>query len=234
MTVTVSIVSHGQGGMVEPLLAQLRHCPEVRRIFLTLNIPEEFVSDERVSVLRNERPMGFGANHNAAFARSESPWFCVLNPDITLAENPFPALIECLQEPDISLAAPRIVSPTGQVEESARDFPTVGSLLRRCFMRDIPVSLANPVDTARLFPDWVGGMFMLFRAERYALLKGFDERYHLYYEDVDICRRIRQQGGRVVLCPSAVAIHAAQRSSHRNLRYFYWHLSSMMRYLWRA
>ena len=79
--------------------------------------------------------------------------------------------------------------------------------------------------------NWVGGMFMLFRAEDYRRVGGFDEGFFLYYEDVDICTRLWATGSRVRACPKAQVIHNARRTSRRTLRYMGWHASSMVRYL---
>lgn len=79
-------------------------------------------------------------------------------------------------------------------------------------------------------PDWVGGMFMLFRNEVFRAAGGFDARYFLYYEDVDLCARLTLQNLAVVLCPQVKVIHEARRSSHRSLKYAMWHLRSMGRF----
>jgi len=76
-------------------------------------------------------------------------------------------------------------------------------------------------------------MFMLFRADTYREIDGFDERYFLYYEDVDICARLRQRGYDVRLVPAASVIHAARRDSHRRARYLAWHIRSTLRF-WRS
>jgi GT2 family glycosyltransferase len=73
-------------------------------------------------------------------------------------------------------------------------------------------------------------MFMLFPCHVFQDLKGFDERYFLYYEDVDICARMSLAGVRVALCPDIRVFHHAQRSSHRNMKYLKWHLASMLRF----
>ena len=103
--VTVSIVSHGHGAMVLPLLHDISvHCGSRINVIVTLNIPESFtVRDDDfpfpVRILRNDLPKGFGANHNAAFNESKSDYFCILNPDIRIEMDPFPALIEDLAIP---------------------------------------------------------------------------------------------------------------------------------------
>jgi len=81
-----------------------------------------------------------------------------------------------------------------------------------------------------IHPDWVGGMFMLFRRSVFESLHGFDERYYLCYEDVDICARLKLSNLQTVLCSSSPIVHHAQRSSHSNIRYLRWHLLSMLRF----
>ncbi len=83
---------------------------------------------------------------------------------------------------------------------------------------------------ATLSPDWVAGMFMLFRRNVYAEVGGFDERYFLYYEDVDLCRRLRRHRYDVRLLPEVSVVHDARRESRHSLRHLGWHLSSMLRY----
>jgi hypothetical protein len=78
--------------------------------------------------------------------------------------------------------------------------------------------------------DWIAGMFMLFPAAVFAKLGGFDEAYFLYYEDVDLCSRLRAQGREVLVSSGVSVIHDARRASHRNPKYLRWHLSSMLRF----
>jgi len=230
----VSVVSHGQGALVAALLGDLAACAtRPREVILTLNIEEALPFGEGdfgfpLVMVRNPRRKGFGENHNAAFRRSRGGMFCVLNPDVRLAEDPFPALASRLQDPRVGVVAPLIVNPRGEVEDSARRFPTPLSILGKALGAKPGADYemgAEPV-----FPDWVAGMFLLFRREVFESLGGFDERYFLYYEDVDLCARMRAAGLRVVLEPACRAIHAARRESHRNWRYRAWHLRSMLRF----
>ena len=233
--VTVSIVSHGHGTLVASLLADLAtHCGPGISVILTLNIPESLTIGDgaypfQVKLIRNEAPKGFGANQNAAFEYCKSSYFCVLNPDIRIGENPFPRLVEELRKPNVGVVAPRILNPDGNIEDSARRFPTPWFILRKLF--GLTAGLDYRIDQTTLSPDWVAGMFMLFRKDVYAELAGFDERYFLYYEDVDLCRRLRKRGYDVRLLPSVSAVHDARRESRRRLRYLRWHLASMIRFM---
>jgi N-acetylglucosaminyl-diphospho-decaprenol L-rhamnosyltransferase len=117
--ITVSIVSHGHGRMVEALLRDLGNCPEVTRVVLTINVPEQEPAVPAslaglVIVQHNAAPKGFGANHNAAFQLAAGEWFCVLNPDIRMPENPFPILLEEIERQQAAVIAPAVFSPNGQ------------------------------------------------------------------------------------------------------------------------
>lgn len=232
---SVSIVSHSQGALVAELLGDLAtHCSGTpMEVLLTLNLPETLPCDLSrfpfpVVVISNAMPLGFGANHNQAFERSTGGFFCVLNPDIRLAHDPFPAMRSALAEPGVGLAAPRVLNPEGLPEDSARPFPSPMMIL----LKALGLGRGRPyvVGTHTLYPDWVAGMCMLLRAVQFKQLGGFDTRYFLYYEDVDLCARLRLSGLQVALTPAARVTHAAQRASHRKLRYLAWHVRSFLRF----
>jgi GT2 family glycosyltransferase len=232
--VSISVVSHGHAASVATLLEDI--AANVRteiEVILTLNVPEALSFDPArfpfpVRLVQNSSPKGFGANHNAAFRASRGGHYCVLNPDIRIERDPFPDLIERFQDRLVGVAAPLIRNPAGAVEDSARRFPTFGSILRKALLRR--TKLDYLIGDELIYPDWVAGMFMVFPRAVFEETGGFDERYFLYYEDVDLCARLAIAGRRAVLCPRASAVHAAQRESRRSLRYLRWHLSSMLRF----
>ena len=217
--------------MVCHLVSQLLDCPEVSKIIVTLNIPEDISLPEsaRIDIIRNNSPLGFAANHNQAFSRSSEDFFCVLNPDIVLHENPFERLINVMEEYGADISAPCVTSPQGKIEASVRCFPTFIGLLAKV-LRLSTGQVYYDVTTEPFYPDWVAGMFMIFHHESYVRLEGFDEGFFLYYEDVDICVRAWNLGMKIVVCPSVSVVHDARRESHRNFRYLCWHLASMARY----
>lgn len=236
-SITISIVSHGQGKLVGGVLADLARFGNLMHVevILTKNLPELFpfsIEDfpYPVKVIENAVPAGFGANHNVAFQHAAGEWFGVLNPDIRMPENPFPILLNALSWRQAAVIAPAVLSSTGWVEDSIRRFPTPFSLVRKMLGRgNGRYSFAIGDET--FAADWVGGMFMLFRAEDFQRVGGFDEGFFLYYEDVDICIRLWKAGRGVLACPKAQVIHDARRASRRNPRYMRWHAVSMARYL---
>lgn len=233
-SVTVSVVSHGHGEMLLGLLQQLVGMQEVQKIVVTLNIAEsiDIAQDDRILVIRNAQPLGFGANHNAAFRHCETNYFCVLNPDISMERNIFATLLPYLANENVGVIAPEVRSPAGAVEDSIRRFPTLGAIVKKVFGVVEAEYVAQRAQST-FYPDWVAGMFMLFPAKAYASVGGFDERYFLYYEDVDICVRLWRKRLAVQACLQVSVIHDARRASHQSLRYLRWHVTSISRYFLR-
>lgn len=226
-SVTLSVISHEQHALVDALLADLAgiSAPELARIVVTQNLPEPLPAADRrrlppLQVVCNPRPRGFGANHNSIFAHCETEYFAVVNPDIALTTNPFPALIAALQA-GAGVAAPLVYEPDGRVADTARRLLTPWELLRRRI----------PGYAAPARAEWFAGVFMLFRRDAYQAVGGFDEGYFMYCEDADICARLGLARWPLAFVREAQVVHAAQRASHRHLRYLRWHLSSLGR-LW--
>lgn len=223
--ITVSIVSHGQLGLILPLLAQLdRWCTaSIEKVVLTVNIPEADLLEGMhwgfaVERIENPAPKGFGANHNAAFARCSTPWFLVLNPDIRLDGDVLAPLI--LQAgADSGLLTPRILEPGKSAPEAHRALITPVEILTR----------NRPGYVAPSVPAWIPGLFMLFRSAAYAQIRGFDERFFMYGEDFDICARTQLEGWTLQVGEDLLARHDAQRASHRSKRYLYWHVTSLLK-----
>ena len=231
---TLSIVSHGQGDLVHALLRDIARCETAVEVRLTVNIPEPlpFAAGDfgfPLEIVANPAPKGYGANHHAAARRSGGRWFCVLNPDLRFEADPFPALLRVMEDERVAVAAPVVLSPSGAIEDSARRFPTVASLARKALAAG-PV-LDYAIGAEPLSPDWVAGMFMLLRREAFDRAGGFDERYYLYYEDVDLCRRLRGLGYDIRVTPAARVTHDARRTSRGDLRHSLWHARSLLRYL---
>ena len=92
----------------------------------------------------------------------------------------------------MAAAGPLVQDPGGKAEDSARRFPTAAGLLRK--LVTTPSGPDYPLDAGPIEVDWVAGMFMVFSADAFRAVSGFDERFFLYYEDVDICRAPARHG----------------------------------------
>lgn len=239
VTFSISVVSHGHKEHVSSLingLARLKRSDV--EVILTVNLPEELGVDVdalpfALKVIHNPRPKGFAENHNAAFAMSSGDYFVILNPDIEILDDPFDVLLGLLKQNSNSICAPTVVDSAGAVEDSARSFPTPVVLVKRLASRLFRLSMPQDMVPAKsdvLLPDWVAGMFFVVPRGIYAKLKGLDERYHMYFEDVDFCLRARVAGCQVLVSKQAKVVHDAQRDSHRKVRYLFWHVNSALKF----
>ena len=244
MRLSLSIVSHGHGPAVLALLAQLAALrgPRPARVLLTINQAEPALTGPvralawpfELVLLENSAPLGFGTQHHRAFARDRrcaapADAFAVINPDIRLHGNPFAPLLAALAASRVGCVYPVQLDAAGWPQDQERRLPTPGRLLRRALARGLGRRPHEVSGGQR--PDWVNAAFLLLRSDAYLSIGGFDEAYHMYCEDVDLCLRLQLAGWRLQGVPEAVVEHAAQRASHRQPRHLAWHVKSLLR-LW--
>ena len=233
----ISVVSHHQFVMVENLLFDLekQDCVDRLQVTVTINVPEEISTSLKnlsfpVDTIYNDHPKGFSANHNAVFNQAiianEREFFLIINPDVRLNENAITPLINMLESNEsVGLTAPRVRGVDNIIEDSMRELPTPVRIIAKLFGR------RGRWDNEKCTqPDWVAGMLMAFRASIFEQIGGFDEKYFLYYEDVDICSRLWLEGYLLQIDESVSIVHDAQRKSWRDIRYFRWHIASMLRF----
>jgi len=237
--ISISIVSHQQGHLLNTLLNSLKSFLSRKftyEFIVTLNIPEtedfiKILPNYPFIIIRNKKPKGFGANHNSAFSISKGNFFLVLNPDIYFTEEVFTNLIAAMSSKSIALSAPLVLSMDNSIEDSARKYPTFTNLLYRFLTRFQKHKLDYFFFKRPIFVEWAAGMFLLFKREAFLKVSGFDERFYMYMEDADICRRINSKGFRVLFVPNVSVIHFARRSSRVNPIHTFWHLKSAFIFL---
>ncbi len=226
--ITVSIVSHAHSDSVRQLVDQLSrlHAGRIAHVVITHNLPSAYLfpSPEHlpfeVTERTNTRPLGFGANHNLAFQHCKTDYFCVLNPDITLnTDSVWTNLLAQFEDPDTGCVYPVSLAPDGSIQDSERELVTPLALLRR-HVAGLPPRRV----------DWVSAAFLLVSSKTWQGIDGFDDRYHMYCEDVDFCLRL-QLAGWTLTRGSASVVHVGARQSRRQYRHLLWHLGSLLR-LW--
>jgi N-acetylglucosaminyl-diphospho-decaprenol L-rhamnosyltransferase len=198
------------------------------------------------TLVRNASNVGFGRAVNQAVSLSEAPLILLMNPDCRLVPGALAALRSALgRETSCAVAGPRILDPDGGVQGSARGDPDLltglfgrtGAL--RALIPFLPVARRNVVaeeavrsPAQSVVVDWVSGACVLIRRDAFLDAGGFDERFFLYWEDADLCRRLRGRGYHVRYVPGATAIHRVGRSSqtarHSSIRAF--HASAYLYY----
>lgn len=216
------------------------------RLYVIDNSPEDQVrglcKDKRVTYIFNGRNLGFGAGHNVAMKSSlaEAKYHVVLNPDVHFG----PGVIEKLWDfarsrPEIGLVMPKVLNPDGTIQYLCKRLPTPSDLILRRFL---PAAL-KPLVEERLaqyeFRDQdyssilsvpvLSGCFMMINCAALSKVGVFDERYFMYMEDVDLCRRIHEKF-KTIYFPEVAIYHGYEKGSYRSLRLMMHHIVSALLY----
>jgi len=182
-----------------------------------------------VRLIRNTENVGFARAHNRGTAGSTGDLVVLINPDTVVERNFFRSLEEFFEKhPKVGIAGPRILDSDGELQLSARrDISAISgflgrtSLLTRLFPKSSLVKSQFPAVTDQSHPsqvDWVSGACMVIRREALREIGPLDERFFMYFEDADLCRRARTAGWLVYYLPHIEIIHQTGASSRSKPR----------------
>lgn len=174
--------------------------------------------------------IGYGGGMNAGVARLReladaaeirSDFFLLTNPDVTFSPGSIDELLACAAEwPSAGAVGPRIVEPDGSNYPSARAVPTLSTGIGHALLGSVwpgnPWSAAYRDDKDmehRRVAGWLSGSCVLVRWDAFDEIGGFDERYFMYLEDVDLGDRMTRAGWDNVFCPESVIMHAKGHST---------------------
>jgi len=156
-------------------------------------------------VIANARNEGYGRANNIGVAAADTPYVLIVNPDLELGRGAAAALLAAAERyPDAGMLAPRIVEPSGRIFLQPRSLLSPPHLNRSGTM-------AIPEGDACL--PFLSGACLLIRRELFVGLGGFDPAIFLFYEDDDLCRRMRDTGHALVHVHDAEARHGRGRST---------------------
>ena len=184
--------------------------------------------------------LGFSANNNYVFKycrsnlyMSDQDYFLVLNPDVIVTARAVSNLVRKAMLEGWSLSTINLYSDEGmQIPElSIKKFPKILTPVKAVLSR----SRDDVYDKSKIYEpvsvDWAAGSFLLFKSSVFSKLDGFNEKYFMYFEDVDLCRRAHAEGMKIMYDPEISAVHHA---SYKNRdifsKHFWWYLRSFFRY----
>ncbi|WP_371750590.1 glycosyltransferase family 2 protein [Mycobacteroides sp. LB1] len=225
-------VTYSPGEHLHRFLTTLRHATNrPLRVILADNgsvdgAPEAASTESDVELLRTGGNVGYGkaANLGAAQVDPDAEWIVIANPDVQWGPGSLDALLEVAQRwPAAGALGPLIREPDGTVYPSARVVPTLmGGGLHALLGSVWP---SNPWTAAyrqdRLEPServvgWLSGSCLLLRRKAFDAIGGFDTRYFMYMEDVDLGDRLARAGWQNVYAPAAEVVHAKGHAAGRD------------------
>jgi len=177
-----------------------------------------------VAVMDPHANLGYGRAANLGIAATRAPVVLVINPDAMLTPGSARAVLDAFAAaPDLAVVGPRILNPDGSTYPSARTAPGTGvavghAVLGRIAPHNRFTRAYRQTDADTGVPrdvDWVSGAALWFRRDALDRVGGWDERYFMFLEDVDVCREITTAGDRVRYEPEAVVTHVVGASRSR-------------------
>ena len=242
----VSIVSHGHCDFIttNDVLKKIGLLRDVK-VIIKDNLGQSQLStwcdENKITYLKSNGVKGFGENNNEIhryLVRNDiieaDGWFLLVNPDILIELDFFKMLIEYLLSATNHLYAPNLFKHKtyDEYDNSLRYFPKFRDLIS-AFCRK-PITKSYNKDTLKdgAVIDWGSAAFLCVRSAKYELIGGFDERYFMYYEDVDLCMRLKQIGVDLRFLKSIKAVHIGQFANRQLLtKHFFWYLRSLLLFL---
>jgi hypothetical protein len=245
---SVSIVSHNSRDDLEGLMPSLVDC--LKGIDSEILVVDNMSDDRSVAFLRQEYPSvkitvnknrkGYGANHNINLKKAAGRFIVFMNSDIVLMPDTIMFLKNFMeQNKQVGICCPNVLNKDGSLQFLNKRYPTIFDLFLRRFRLLFTDRLVEKrsnyyemrdcaYDTSMDVP-FISGCFMFCRSSVIRKVDGFDERFFLYFEDVDLCRKV-QKTNRTVSCPDAKLIHRWHRSSYSEFKWFLVFLRSAFLY----
>ncbi|MHB8318009.1 MAG: glycosyltransferase family 2 protein [Acidimicrobiales bacterium] len=236
--VSVVIVNYRTAGLTLAAALSVLGEDEVREVVIVDNASGDSshvqlanaLSNERVRILASPTNVGFGQGMNLGVSTTSTPIVLLLNSDAEIVGGSIgPMVAELEADPRLALVAPRILESDRVTlqRDTFGDFPKITTLL-------FPKSRRVELTTDASSPEWVSGVAMLLRREAFDRIGGFDSSFMMYVEDIDLCRRIREDGWGIKRCLSASVVHTGGASEISIANRDRWLHESMITYFRRA
>lgn len=238
---SIVIYKHSHSDLKQTL-SSLLNSNQIQKIVIVDNDESDWAfelsqNNEYIEYLKSSGNFGFGYGHNLAIKKyaKNSDFFLICNPDIEFEISEFEKLVGFATTRSEGLFLPKIVYENGENQYGARLLPTPLNLFARRFSPllaeklDQTYLLKNLNITKPSFSPNLSGCFMLFKSKCLLSLGGFDERFFMYLEDIDLSRRCAEKYG-TLYYPLVTVIHNHEQASYKNTKLLRAHLKSALQY----
>lgn len=180
--------------------------------------------------------IGFGRGHNFVLPLLDSEYHAIVNPDILFYEDAFSKILIYMDNNlDVGMCIPNIVDERGERQLVYREELSIFDMFIRMFCKKLfPKRVAKHTlqseDYSKPFQVPFGqGSFLVIRTSLFKKLDGFDDKYFMYLEDADLCKRVNQES-KLMYYPDANVVHKWEQGSHKSKILFKYHVESMKYY----
>ena len=201
-----------------------------------------------IKIIKNEKNLGMGGGNNLGIKAAQAEFILILNPDTIIKKDAIKILHNFIKSDEqIGIAGPKLLNPDNTLQYSCRRFPKFYTpILRRTFLGKFA---KNHLDNFLMKDyshkeikkvDWMLGSCLMVRKNILNKINGFDEKFFMYFEDTDLCKRVWQADFKVVYNPQAIVIHNHARASAESPWYLFFlnklsraHITSWIKYFYK-
>lgn len=244
-SVSAGIVTYNNAAEIVPCLNSL--IESTKGMNVEIYVLDNNSKDDTSSIIRKYFPgvhllessenLGFGRGHNQILKEISSEFHMVVNPDIQFTPKVVQKLIAFMRHyPEVGIVTPKIKNADGSEQLLPKRDPKFSYVILSKFrpfrfFRDEYTRAGEAFNKPTRILSSTGCFFMI-RTEVFKRVKGFDERFFMYFEDADLSRRVRKKSA-IVFYPNAYVYHAWKRDNTRSLRGIKIFLRSMVKYFWK-
>lgn len=196
--------------------------------------------DDQIEYIHSGKNVGFGSGHNMAIkcAKDIAEFHLVLNADVNFDVNILNTMYDFMvKNQNVGLLAPKILNPDGSIQYSAKLLPSPANLIVRRFIPSKSLKEKMDYNYELHFSNfdriievpYVMGCFMFINTKVFKEVNGFDERFFMYPEDIDLTRRIHKYF-KTLYYPEVTIVHQHGRGSYKSNKLLYYHITSMIKY----
>jgi len=229
-SLSIILVNFNGRHFIEICLCSLKQF--IKHLDYEVIIVDNFSTDDSIEIIKKDHSsselicsqtnLGFGKANNLAVRNLQGEYLLFLNTDTVLMENTPEILLDYLNSnKDIGVISPRITFDDGRYQLSCGNLPNLLSefidKIRYAFDNRFHNFLSGfykkKYSTVKEV-GWVTGACMMMRRDVFEQLGGFDESFFMYFEDKDICKRVKELDYKVIYYPETTIIHLLGGSSH--------------------
>jgi GT2 family glycosyltransferase len=244
--ITASIVTyHNRSEIVQEAVNSFLRSKNSLKLYIIDNSRDNTLkglfTDERCTYIKNDTNLGYGAAHNKGIKKAielNSKYHLILNPDVFFGSDVLEKLTHFMDHnPGIGLVMPKVRYPNGDIQYLCKLLPTPSDLFLRRFSpsqkvlekRNDKYELRFTGYNQQMEVPALSGCFMFIGTSVLKKIGGFDERFFMYSEDVDLCRRIGQIS-KTVYYPHAAITHNYEKGSYKSKKLLLFHIKSAIKY----
>jgi len=224
--ISAIIVAYRSDKYINPCIASIitsaRFAQLPLEVIVVINDPKNisYRLPKIAKVIKSKKNIGYAAGVNAGAKRARGEWLLVANPDTVTDEKALLYMSQHFNDKNVAVVGPKIFLLDGSIQLTINKLPSLWQVfLEQSYLYKIfPFSKLTPKADMRQYAythevEALEGTYLLIQKKYFDLLGGMDERFFLYYEDMDFCKKINGVNFRILFEPRAIIIHKQHRSS---------------------